>query len=257
MSRQIIKLLKFIKLLVRREGIFQGIWNYLLITSKDSGLKKIRLKGYRNDIYLRPRTSDKYLVESILYREEYDVSLRGLTPLNIVDIGANAGFTSVYFSNKFRDARIHSFEPELANFELLKKNVEHCSNVLASKEAVWGYKTKLSPISGSDDSWSFSLEEGSSIENGFEAIGLVDILERIDGFIDILKIDIEGAEKNLFIPSQSEWLHKVKIIVIELHDRKLKGCSEALYKSLVMNEISFTQKNYGYNTVIYNESFFD
>lgn len=35
--------------------------------------------------------------------------------------------------------------------------------------------------------------------------------------IDILKVDVEGAEKVL-VESNKEWLNKVKIILIELHE---------------------------------------
>ena len=37
--------------------------------------------------------------------------------------------------------------------------------------------------------------------------------------VDILKIDIEGAEKDLFEKNYEKWLPNIKIIMVETHDR--------------------------------------
>ena len=49
--------------------------------------------------------------------------------------------------------------------------------------------------------------------------------------IDILKIDIEGSEKEVFSQS-TEWLEKVGLIFIEFHDRKKSGCRESFSKAI-------------------------
>ena len=47
--------------------------------------------------------------------------------------------------------------------------------------------------------------------------------------IDILKLDVEGAEKDIFESANcGKWLDCVRQIVVELHDRIVPGCSEAL-----------------------------
>ena len=50
--------------------------------------------------------------------------------------------------------------------------------------------------------------------------------------IDILKMDIEGGERYLFNEQAHEWLSKVKILMIELHDRYYPGCSKLLFRCL-------------------------
>lgn len=50
--------------------------------------------------------------------------------------------------------------------------------------------------------------------------------------IDILKMDIEGGERYLFNEQAHEWLSKVKILMIELHDRYYPGCSKLLFQCL-------------------------
>ncbi len=46
--------------------------------------------------------------------------------------------------------------------------------------------------------------------------------------IDILKIDIEGAEREVFSDS-SAWIGKVDSAIIELHERMKSGCNRSFY----------------------------
>jgi Methyltransferase FkbM domain len=56
--------------------------------------------------------------------------------------------------------------------------------------------------------------------------------------LDILKIDIEGAEKAVFEKSADLWLSKVKSIFIELHDDIQPGTSKLFFE--MMEKYSFT-----------------
>ena len=47
--------------------------------------------------------------------------------------------------------------------------------------------------------------------------------------VDILKIDIEGAEKEVFA-DPSLWIDKTKSIIIELHERMKPGCNRSFYR---------------------------
>lgn len=46
--------------------------------------------------------------------------------------------------------------------------------------------------------------------------------------IDILKIDIEGAEKEVF-EDASSWIGKVEALIIELHEDMKSGCNRSFY----------------------------
>ena len=59
--------------------------------------------------------------------------------------------------------------------------------------------------------------------------------------IDLLKIDIEGAEKEIFAaPDVDDWLSKVNVLTIELHDRMKRGCSYAFFKAISKYNWFFT-----------------
>ncbi len=50
--------------------------------------------------------------------------------------------------------------------------------------------------------------------------------------IDILKLDIEGAEQQVLLVNYEEWLHSTKLIIVELHSAKIKEtCTEFLEKN--------------------------
>lgn len=65
------------------------------------------------------------------------------------------------------------------------------------------------------------------------AITVEDILERYAlQRIDLLKIDIEGAELELFSAGDLTWLDRVDCIAIELHDHFRPGCGNAFFNAM-------------------------
>ena len=50
--------------------------------------------------------------------------------------------------------------------------------------------------------------------------------------IDILKFDIEGSERYLFDSNFDEWLPKVRILIIEFHDRLVPCASKAFFNAI-------------------------
>lgn len=67
--------------------------------------------------------------------------------------------------------------------------------------------------------------------------------------IDILKIDIEGAEKQLFESNYENWLPKTKIIMVETHDRMIPKCSYTVMKTI--NDYNFILYTTTEGTLIY------
>ena len=51
------------------------------------------------------------------------------------------------------------------------------------------------------------------------------------GAIDILKIDVEGAERAIF-ERKPAWLSRVRALLIETHDQFVPGCSQAVFDAL-------------------------
>ena len=70
--------------------------------------------------------------------------------------------------------------------------------------------------------------------------------------IDILKLDVEGAEKEIFSSNYEDWLPKTKVLIIELHDRMRKGCSKVVFSAI--SEYNFSLDISGENLVFTKEA---
>ena len=81
------------------------------------------------------------------------------------------------------------------------------------------------------------------------AVTIPGILREMDAArIDILKLDIEGAEYELFKTGAESWLGAIRQIVIELHDRYRPGCSQVFYAAI--GRFPFAQEIRGENIFI-------
>ena len=68
--------------------------------------------------------------------------------------------------------------------------------------------------------------------------------------VDILKIDIEGSEKEIFEQGFEEWLPFTKILIVETHDRYKQGSSKAVLKAV--SAYNFSLEVSGENLIFYN-----
>jgi FkbM family methyltransferase len=205
---------------------------------------KIAVEGINHPIQLRLRTTDVSLLNDIVMNSEYDWDTPKM-PRAIVDAGANIGMASIFFANKYPDARIIAIEPEPSNFEMLKKNTSHYPNILAVHGALWNENKTLSISDPGEGEWGFqtSDRESRATEKGINVRGItLDKLMDECGidYIDVLKIDIEGSEKEVF-ENSVRWIDKVGMIAVELHDRFKSGCSSSVYSATKAFDVSRTR----------------
>lgn len=190
-------------------------------------------KVFRYPIYIRKGTSDFPVFESVLAQHCYDINY-GCSPEIIFDCGANIGLSTVFYANRFPAAKIIAIEPESANFELLKKNTEHYPNIHLYQAGLWNKVTGLKIEDHGYGAWGFMVREAPEGTPGaIKAISIPELMRQQQcEKIDILKIDIEGSEKELFERHYETWLPKVKTLVIELHDRMREGAALSFFKAL-------------------------
>ena len=183
----------------------------------------------RNPIHLRLRTTDQFLYAEILHNGVYEFELP-FYPTTIVDAGANIGIASVYFAHAYPGATIIAIEPEPSNFEVLAKNVRAYPSIIPVHAALWKCDGEISisqpdPSTGAAGNWAFAVHEGSGTK--VRAITMQTLMNEVQmSSIDLLKVDIEGAEKEVF--ESCDWMDRVRCLMIELHDRLKPGCSEAV-----------------------------
>ena len=181
------------------------------------------------------RKIDEIIVKSILVSGEYNLPLKGFNPKLILDCGGNVGAAAIFFASKYKNAQIYSIEPQNDNFKLLQYNTIYYDNIHAMKAALWDKETFVRVEDrGFGVAGYMTFETTEDDPDAFRTVTVSSLL-RDSGFdeVDLLKIDIEGAEKEVFsAPDVHDWLPKVKILTIELHDRMKRGCSYALFNAL-------------------------
>lgn len=138
----------------------------------------------------------------------------------IVDGGANVGFTSIFYALSYPNATVYAFEPDPNTFKLLKKNTENVStkNIRVFQYAIAGSRKNISFFVHPTKNISSSIiqrdDSYSKIE--VEAVRLDDIFDLIKmPYIDVFKLDVEGAEFEIFKNSQR--LGDIGFITSEIH----------------------------------------
>jgi len=211
----------------------EGFGLYLCILDELLEREMVRMINIGGaSIYVRTNTPDLDIAISGLFRKEYE-QIRTSNPKFIIDAGANIGTSAIFFAERYPNAQIIAVEPEESNFNLLLKNTSNYKNIIAIKAAIWGTIDKRTIQNRFTGHGGYTISE---TENKTESTGQdIDCITiewlmnkyNIDS-IDLLKMDIEGGEKNV-LENSSDWIDSVAIMTVELHDRICMGCDRAFY----------------------------
>jgi FkbM family methyltransferase len=196
----------------------------------------VEVPGIRSPVHVRLRTTDLSTLRQVLVIAEYDCEFS--RPIRvIVDAGANIGLTSVYYANKYPEATIIAIEPEPSNYRMLEENTAPYPNVTLVRGALWKSEKEISILDPGVGHYGFQTRDEPESDNAnrrgrVAGITVDKLMQRYSiDHIDILKLDIEGAEKEVFETSFT-WINKVGVIIVELHDRFKIGCSRSVYEAV-------------------------
>jgi FkbM family methyltransferase len=219
----------------RALGIQKGLKAYarLLLLEKfdrNERLVQIEVPGYRYPVFLRTHTSDVEVFEQFFVNRVFEFPLPASARF-ILDCGANVGYSAIHFAHRYPEAKIISVEPEISNFEILKRNVDAYPNITAIQAGIWNKPGRLKIINYGIALWGIQVAESEEQDSEtMPAITIEELLTRSPtGRIDILKMDIEGAELEVFSTGYESWLGVTDVMIIELHDRIRTGCSKSVY----------------------------
>lgn len=200
-------------------------------------------------LIIRKGTSDWKAFKQIFISRDYDFPVN-IEPKLIIDGGANVGYASLFFADKFPDAQIFAIEPEESNFAILKKNTARFNQIIPIQAGLWHKNSFLKVMGTGQGEWGFITAESDPGDHDVKTITISDILQLAkSNEIDILKLDIEGAEKELFSENYESWLGKVNVLIIELHDRLKAGCSDAFFSAI--KKYNFEQIKRGENIILF------
>ena len=129
----------------------------------------------------------------------------------VLDVGGNVGFFSILARHYFPAAVIHSYEPAPEIFSMLKRNTE-CIGVVAHNAGVASCDGHAEIVNNGPSLYNrLRMAEGGQIRmvSIRSAIGL------LGGAVDLLKLDCEGGEWDIFRDRDS--LKRVKYLAMEYH----------------------------------------
>jgi FkbM family methyltransferase len=219
----------------------------------------LKLKNFQSDhitistlphkVHLRPGSTDRCVFKQIFLKQDLNIpAMDDLKPQTILDLGANIGMSSLFLANRFSDANILGVEPDTANAEMFIKNLNNYTRVELKLGAIRGDNK---PVAQVDTGRGQSGYQMIADDAGLAAITIGDLVKSYGWkTIDILKMDIEGSEKSVFEGETESWLPHVKIMFVELHDRKVPGCSTALFN--VLKKYNFSHEKSGEYEVLIN-----
>lgn len=167
------------------------------------------------------RSSILFLVHEIFAHCAYDFEPARPDPL-IVDCGANVGMAALFFRLRFPGSRVVSVEPHPQAFRLLEENTAGDPRIERIEAAVTedGAPARLFAPPGDAASLASSLVPGLVDGQPVEVAGirLSDLLARLDGDVDLLKLDIEGAEYGALRDGhRTGALARVREVAVEYH----------------------------------------
>jgi FkbM family methyltransferase len=185
-------------------------------------IQKLDLTVDGHPLFYRAGTDDLDILNSILIRQEFGcVGEDAGDPKLIIDCGAYAGYSTVYFLTAYKNAQVIALEPDERNLELCRLNLQpYGTRVHLMQAAIWPEPAKLAlrhnQLAGMQREWATMV--GMPHPGEAAPVAGVDFptLLAQSGFaqIDIIKLNVNGIEDELFSRNSGAWLRHVKCILV-------------------------------------------
>ena len=168
------------------------------------------------EVLVRPGTSDVAIFWDTLARRYHLPPSELGAPRVILDLGANIGLTMAYFACRYPHARVHGVELDADNVALARRNVAAWANRCeVIHAAVWrsdGVVHYRGSPGGTSGYQVTPTTEGTPVR----AVSIATLLREYSGQVDYMKVDVEGAEREL-LQDGTGWANRVRCIKVELH----------------------------------------
>jgi len=195
--------------------------------------------------------ADIAVLREVFLEREYDLGVDYI-PERILDIGAHIGASAIFFTLKYPQAKVTSYEPDPSNYELLVKNTSAFSGITCVNAAVAGKSGTVILHSRDSSSISGTIIEGVSSAQGTKSgievrsLSLDDAISNAGGQISLVKFDVEGAEYEVF--SKILKLGQANRYLGELHLDLMPGKTKddfcSIFKGFDVSERKISDRRY-------------
>ncbi len=155
-------------------------------------------------------------VDAIFFEKIYEFRFQGKPgkPPKIIDCGSNIGLSAIWFKQNYPGCELACYEADFRLAGIAKRNLENAgfSGDCINNAAVWTTNGKIGFQATGDDKGTISTDAESQID-------CIDLSEAIDDELDLLKMDIEGAEFPVLLHLlETGAISKVQRLAVEFHD---------------------------------------
>lgn len=184
---------------------------------------EFKLPQMANPVAIRTGMSDMQVFHDIFIWGEYSFLKPVAERTTVLDIGANVGYSSAYFAGIYPKCEVVAVELMHSNFEQLSRNTAFLGNRIRTVEAaVWSHNDGVSIADDTfrdGDAWSHHASEAKDGKSLVPSITMLNLMQQhAMPRVNICKIDIEGAEYELFAPGNRRWVNKCDVILLEIHE---------------------------------------
>ena len=217
--------LTVLKLITNKIGPFK-MAEYLIRTTISRITKcqmQFKLPQMANPVAIRTGMSDMQVFHDIFIWGEYSFLKPVVEHTTVLDIGANVGYSSTYFAGIYPQCEVVAVELMHSNFEQLNRNTAFLGKRITTLEAaVWSHNDGVSIADDTfrdGDAWSHHASEAKDGKSLVLSITMFDLMQNhAMPRVNICKIDIEGAEFELFATENRRWVDNCDVILLEIHE---------------------------------------
>jgi len=166
----------------------------------------------RVPVYYRRNRGDLHTLREVWLAEVYRLPF-DLEPRTVIDLGANIGLTSLWLRSNYPVERLVAVEPSASNVAVLRQNL--------SAPGATVIHAAIGPVDGTARFAENSQSHLGRVGPGGDSVVQVSMRTVLARFppgvtVDLLKVDIEGFEGELF-SGDLTWLERIRSIIIEIH----------------------------------------
>jgi FkbM family methyltransferase len=170
-------------------------------------------------------------------KEEYGVALPASNP-TIIDCGANIGIAMLYFKARYPGAKVVCFEPNPVSCDLIERHIREndLRDVTLHRAACGAARGEASFFVNATDSILSSFYRERAQAGAEIKVPVVRLSESISSPVDLLKIDVEGAEWDILEDLIAAGkMSLIRSMIVEYH-HQIDGRPAALSRFLKMIE---------------------
>ena len=209
----------------------RAYFDYLIrFSAGRTGLLHAVLPELGHPVMFRTGTHDVVALARVFRDDAYALPMRA-APRRILELGAHAGFASIWLARRFPDADILAVEPAANNFRLVSMNTAPYVRIRAMPAAAWSARLALTLHTRGAGDWGIEAAAVETANAGHvQGLTIADILQAVGwDHVDLVVADFPGAARAVFADPAARWLHRLDAAIVRAGEPAVAGFPSARF----------------------------